>query len=345
MTSPDTERDEPPGAFAPRSQPVVSVVVAARNGAEQLPILFEALSQQTLPRSDFEVIVVDDASTDATSSVVEASGIARGVRSDQPIGLPRARNVGIREAAGDLIALTDADTVPDRTWLERGVARMAETGADIISGGVTVPLGDAPSIAALLDAMNWLDPERCVAGGFALGANIWTRRETFERWGLFRDVSISYHDDAEWGKRATRGGARLVYAPDVHLVHPPRSRMAQIRRKASALGRGFAQHRRPPLNTVAGLPPLFLRPTPYLPPRRIALERLRRRGHDPSAREAVLLYASQWVFVDLAKLVGDFVGEVAYMRERRRLGRPPIPLGEEPPKLAPRLAESRVAAT
>jgi len=327
---------------AARPQPLVSVVVAARNGAHQLPILFEALSQQTLPGSEFEVIVVDDASSDETSAVIEASGIARGVRSDEPLGLPRARNVGIREAAGGLIALTDADTVPDRTWLELGVARMEETGADILSGGVSIPLGDRPSIAALLDAMNWLDPERCVEGGFALGANIWTRRATFERWGLFREDGTPYgHDDAEWGKRATRGGARLVYAPDVHLTHPARARMRQVRQKAYALGHGFAHHRRPPLNTVAGLPPLFLRPTPYLPPKRIPLERLRRRGHNPTAAEAVLIYLSQWLFVDLAKLAGDFAGEIAYARERRRQRDSPSPTADGPPQLAPRLAGSR----
>lgn len=288
------------------------------------------------------MIVVDDASSDATSAVTEASGIARAVRSDEPLGLPRARNVGIRAAAGDLIALTDADTVPDPTWLELGLARMAETGADIIGGGVSIPLGERPSIAALVDAMNWLDQERCVAGGFALGANIWTRRATFERWGLFREVVISYHDDAEWGRRATRGGARLVYAPEVHVAHPSRARMRQVRRKAYAQGAGFAAHRRPPLNTVAGLPPLFLRPTPYLPPRRIPLERLRRRGHAPTATEAVRIYVAQWIFVDLAKLVGDLAGEVAYARRRRKSL---ASADDRPPQLEPRAAGAGSAQT
>lgn len=319
------------------SRPLVSVVVAARDGAHQLPILFDALSRQTLPRSDFEVIVVDDASSDTTSTVVEASGIARAVRSDEPLGLPRARNIGIREAAADVIALTDADTVPDPTWLELGLARMTETEADILCGGLTIPLGDRPSIAALVDAMNWLDPERCVEGGFALGATIWTRRATFERWGLFRDIGATYHDDAEWGKRATRGGARLVYAPDVHMTHPSRARMKQVRKKAYAQGFGFALHRRPPLDTVAGLPPLFLRPTPYLPRRRLPLDRLRRRGYDPNWWQTALIYLSQWIFVDLSKLVGDLAGEVAYARERRRRGTSEL-IPREPPQLAPRLA-------
>ena len=221
---------------------------------------------------------------------------------------------------------------------------MAETGTDILSGGVSIALGNRPSIAALVDAMNWLDPERCVAGGFALGANIWTRCATFERWGMFRENIASYgHDDAEWGKRATRGGARLVYVADVHVTHPPRARMREVRRKAYSLGRGFAQHRRPPLNTVAGLPPLFLRPTPYLPPRRIPLDRLRRRGYDPRPREVALIYLSQWIFVELAKLVGDLVGEVSHARQRR--GQSITPQSDKPPQLPPRVAELRSART
>lgn len=318
VTSSDTEHAASREVSPPAGRPAVSVVIAARNASRQLPTLFEALYQQTLPRAEFEVIVVDDASDDGTSAVVEASGIARAIRSDEGIGPARARNLGISAAAGGLIALTDADTVPDRTWLEVGVRRMAETGADILGGGVSIPLGDEPSIAALVDAMNWLDAQRCIDGGFALSANLWTRRGTFERWGLFSERAALYHEDAEWGKRATRDGAKLLYAPEVHLTHPARSRMAQVRKKAYGMGFALAPHRRPPLNTVEGLPPLFLRPTPFLPPRRVPLERLRARGYEPSRAEAVLIHLSQWLFVRLPMLAGDFMGELAYAREHRR---------------------------
>lgn len=300
-------------------KPLVSVVVTAHNAAPQLPLLFEALTAQTLPRSAFEVIVVDDGSVDETSSVVEASGLARLIHSRTNVGQPRARNFGIRAAAGRFIALTDADTVPDPTWLEAGLTRMRETDADIVAGGVSIALGSRPSIAALVDAMNWLNPRLCVEAGFPLGANIWARRETFDRWGLFSEEGTTFmHDDAEWGKRATRGGAKLEYAADVHLTHPPRARMSQVRTKAYRSGRAFAPHRRPPLNTVEGLPPLFLRPTPYLPPRRISVERLQELGYSPTTTQRMLIHISQWIFVRLPMLAGDFVGELTYRRERHR---------------------------
>jgi glycosyltransferase involved in cell wall biosynthesis len=300
-------------------QPVVSVVVAARNGAHQLPLLFEALAGQTLPREDFEVVVVDDGSDDGTEALVEASGIARVIRCAAPVGLPRARNIGIEAARGRFVALTDADTVPDLTWLEHGVRRLEERDADILGGGVSIALGERPSLAALVDAMNWLNQEACVAQGFPVGANIWARRETFERWGAFSESIEAYgHDDAEWGQRATNGGAKLVYAPEVHLTHPPRSKMAEVRRKAYKLGFGLAPHRRLEIGTIRELPPLFLRPTPFLPPRRISLERLVELGQRPKPARILQLYVAQWLFVMLPKIAGDFMGELKYARARRR---------------------------
>jgi glycosyltransferase involved in cell wall biosynthesis len=299
--------------------PAVSVVVAARNGAHQLPALFAALERQTLPRDRFEVIVVDDGSSDRTAAVAEASGLARVIRSDVPVGVRRARNLGIRAARGDLVAITDADTVPDPTWLELGLARMDESGADMIGGGVSIDLGDDPSIAALVDAMNWLNQERCVEQGFALTANVWARRDAFETWGYFNEGIESHgHEDVEWGQRATRGGARLVYAPDVHVSHPPRARMREVRSKAYRHGFGLAPYRRLPDGAIKDMPPLFLRPTPYLPPRHIELGRLRELGHEPTRVEIGLLYASQWLFVIMPRIAGDFMGELQQARRRLR---------------------------
>jgi len=71
-------------------------------------------------------------------------------------------------------------------------------------------------------------------------------------------------------------------------------------------------HRRPPLTTVGDLPPLFLRPTPYLPPRRLRLGRLNELGQQPSAVKKIAIYFSQWLFVMLPMLVGDLVGETRH---------------------------------
>ncbi len=92
-----------------------SVVVPARNEAEVLPALLGALRAQTCP--PFEVIVVDNASSDDTARVAAAHG-ARVLHCAQP-GVAHARQMGLEAALGDWIASTDADSQPEADWLQR----------------------------------------------------------------------------------------------------------------------------------------------------------------------------------------------------------------------------------
>ena len=96
----------------------ISVVVPARNEEEKLPRCLAALCCQSL--SDFELIVVDSASTDSTGEVARDFG-ARVVRVEEP-GVARARQAGFEEAQGEIIVSTDADAIPSSNWLERLVA-------------------------------------------------------------------------------------------------------------------------------------------------------------------------------------------------------------------------------
>ncbi|MEA2495152.1 MAG: hypothetical protein QOJ29_3063, partial [Thermoleophilaceae bacterium] len=96
--------------------PRASVVVATRDRADSLAALLSALAEQTLPREDFEVIVIDDGSTDHTARVL-AEAEARGtlqlrIARDEGRGPGAARNRGWREARGEIVAFTDDDCRP-----------------------------------------------------------------------------------------------------------------------------------------------------------------------------------------------------------------------------------------
>ncbi len=299
--------------------PRVSVIVAARNGAAFLPSLFAALREQTAPAEWFEVIVVDDGSDDETPDLVRSSGIARLVQADGHVGLPAARNLGIREARGRVVALTDADCMPESTWLERGWANFAVEGVDVVAGAITVPLGERPSIATLLDSSRFFDQERAIERGFGIGANLWVRREVFGRVGLFNEQLAAYGgDDDDFGQRATAGGAKLVYAPNVNLFHPPRERFRDLARKAYRLGYAMAAQRRFAGGVMRGTPRLFLNWKMWLPRRRIyRLERLTERGVHPGLRERALMLVGQYLFVQLPRVVGDLLGELEQMSRAR----------------------------
>ena len=113
----------------------VSVVVAARNAQDTIGRTLEALRAQDL-RQEWEVVVVDDGSTDSTaqiaSQVAEVDPRFRLV-SQSSAGPAHARNRGVAEASGELLAFTDADCFPLPGWLTAAVAAAAG-GADLVQG-------------------------------------------------------------------------------------------------------------------------------------------------------------------------------------------------------------------
>jgi glycosyltransferase involved in cell wall biosynthesis len=121
----------PIGCYAQRrmrgERLAVSVVIPTHNRAGRLAAALESLRAQTFPRESFEVIVVDDASTDGTAALLESEQargelLLRTVRLADAGGPGRARNEGWRQAGGELVAFTDDDCVADPGWLEAGVA-------------------------------------------------------------------------------------------------------------------------------------------------------------------------------------------------------------------------------
>ena len=95
--------------------PKVSVVVASYNGERTLKACLDSLERLNYP--DYEVILVDDGSTDATRQIAFAHPNVRYFRHEKNLGLSVARNTGIAAATGEIVAFTDADCRADEDWL------------------------------------------------------------------------------------------------------------------------------------------------------------------------------------------------------------------------------------
>jgi hypothetical protein len=128
-----------------------------------------------------------------------------------------------------VVAFLDADCVPRADWIERGLADLDATGADLLAGQIIMELSGRPSPVDLLALSHDFDQERYVSEGFSAGANLWVRREVFERIGGF-DTGLVYDEDREFTLRATAGGAELRYSHAVVVEHPRRSALALARR-------------------------------------------------------------------------------------------------------------------
>jgi glycosyltransferase involved in cell wall biosynthesis len=107
------------------NRPEISVVIPAYQAAQVIGSCVRVLGQQTVPRERYEIIVVDDASTDETASIAREAG------ADQvlvpPHGGPSvARNAGVEAANGEIVLFTDADCEPSPEWIERMVSPFAD---------------------------------------------------------------------------------------------------------------------------------------------------------------------------------------------------------------------------
>jgi glycosyltransferase involved in cell wall biosynthesis len=102
------------------NQPFVSIVVCTYNGAGHIGATLTALVQQTYPQKRYEIIVVDDGSTDDTAAIVKEFEVQL-IQLVTNQGLGTGRNAGLHAAKGEIIAYTDDDCLPDQAWIEHMV--------------------------------------------------------------------------------------------------------------------------------------------------------------------------------------------------------------------------------
>ena len=117
------------------SLPFVSIVIPVYNGARTVRLCLDAILQLDYPRERYEIIVVDNNSTDGTPEIVSQYPV-RLLYEREIQGPHAATNTGLRQAEGGIIAFTDSDCVPERDWLRTLVAPFADEGVVAIGGRI-----------------------------------------------------------------------------------------------------------------------------------------------------------------------------------------------------------------
>ena len=218
----------------------VSVIVPVRDAIDDLPALTHALARQTVNGGRTEILFVDNGSVDGSAQWLQANlpPHARLLFSARRHNAYAARNAGVEQARGQVLAFTDADCRPEDDWIERGLRALQDRLR--VAGRIVVQGCSDRSLVEDLDTSRFLRQERFVREAFGATANLFVRRHVFDRVGLF-DERLHSGADHEFGVRAQAAGLAIGYADDAVVRHRARRRFGALLRKAHRVGIGFGQ--------------------------------------------------------------------------------------------------------
>lgn len=218
--------------------PSVSVIVCSYNGAATIGECLEALQRVVYP--DFEVIVVDDGSTDETATLAARYSV-RVIRTENQ-GLSAARNRGLQAAEGEVVAYLDDDAYPDPHWLTYLAATFMRTDHAGVGGPNIAPAGDG-LVARCID---WApgNPRHVLLSTTEAehlpGCNMAFRRAALEAAGGFDAQFRVAGDDVDICWRVREQGGTLGFSPAAMVWHHRRSTVHAYWRQQKNYGKAEA---------------------------------------------------------------------------------------------------------
>ena len=228
-----------------------SVVLPVLNARSQIEGLLDRLRGQDFPRDAWELVIVDNGSTDGTWEWIrEIREPWIHVVRESKRGPSAARNCGVRHARAGIVVFIDSDCVPQRNWLSQMVS-VFDNRAIWAAGGIVVsapPESLTEAFTAkqkLLNQEDFFKPMR-YKPPFLLTANFAARRAVFARVGGF-DESLLVGEDADFCWRLLQAGGRLHLTPEAIVEHRHRSSPLRFARQMYNYGIGsvavFSKHR------------------------------------------------------------------------------------------------------
>ena len=258
------------------TKPQISVIIATYNRAKILRDTLEAFTHLIPPTGGWELIVIDNNSTDYTRQVCEEFAKILPIQYvfEHQQGKNYALNTGLEKANGELLVFTDDDVSPDAHWLlalERGAKRNPD--AFIFGGGYREKvIGNVPTY--VLKAIKGTvyfggtrhreDMGPYVRGELPDGINLTIRREIFFKYGYRYNVTFGPRGkgrvsggETELLLRLREDGFKMIYLPDALVFHrwyPHQFALQRLLRRSFGIGRGEARLHPPHVPRILGVP-------------------------------------------------------------------------------------------
>lgn len=225
--------------------PKVSVIVPVKNGAAYIKELLDSLMQVEYEKDKLEIIVVDGNSTDDTREMVSQYPVKL-LLEERP-GLNAARNTGIKNSQGEIIAFTDADCIIPKNWISRIIDNFQNPQVGCVGGNVIgyydsflshysdeslIPVMRIFGRREILDHVK--PPQK-----YPAGCNMAFRQDAIKKAGLF-DEGIKYgFDEDELVERICKSGYNMVLDPNVVVKHKHRPLLRELLKQNFSYGRGL----------------------------------------------------------------------------------------------------------
>lgn len=188
----------------------VSVIVVVKNEARFIGGLLEALYLQSYP--EFEIIIVDNGSSDETERIIQSSNDKRIRYFYEPYlqGIANLRNFGIMKSKGDYIFFTDGDCKPTKYWLREGISILEKRESAGVEGRTFYESQSGITVSDY-------NTHQFVEGEF-MCCNIAYRRDILEKVNYFDPIFKYGHEDRDLAYRVLQYG-KILFHPDMLVAH------------------------------------------------------------------------------------------------------------------------------
>ena len=236
------------------AKPDISVIVCTYNRADWLREAIESLTKLETEGYTYEVLVVDNASSDNTPEVVKqaadnAACVIRYVREAEP-GVSFARNRGLEESEATWIAFFDDDEIAESDWLLQLMKAAKEQDVKIVGGGVRLKLDEGsdrklqPWVRVMLGCTETMGPQMYDGKRVPTTGNMLIHTEIFEKIGMFRTDLVEGGEDTDVYHRARKIGYEAYHAPEAlthHQIPPFRIEPKYLRSTSMRMGSHIAR--------------------------------------------------------------------------------------------------------
>jgi glycosyltransferase involved in cell wall biosynthesis len=198
--------------------PRVSVIVPVYNGENTIEDCVQSIFDLSFPRDEVELLLIDNDSTDGTAAILDRFPDRAKILSETTRGPSAARNRGLANATGDIIAFTDADCTVHPDWLTHLIEPLADKAVGI-SGGTILSRRPCNSIEAFGERIH--DHRLAIeydSPPYAITMNWASPRSVLEQVGWF-DEELLRCEDCDLSYRILAAGYRIAYAPDAIIYH------------------------------------------------------------------------------------------------------------------------------